>query len=108
MSNEAGSYLSDRPAAPEPLDWTGTARYEVVRCVGRGGMGNVYEARDRERGQRGALKTLLHFDPAALYLFKQEFRTLAGVHHPNLVRLHELVAAEGERVFFSMELVRGD
>ncbi len=106
MSNEAESYARAGPR-PEPLDWNGTARYEVVRCIGRGGMGNVYEARDRERGQRVALKTLLHFDPSALYLFKQEFRTLAGVHHPNLVRLHELVAVEGERVFFSMELVRG-
>src|ERR1700693_5728519 len=91
----------------EPVDWKGTARFEVVRPLGRGGMGAVYEARDRDRKQRVALKTLLHFDPAALYLFKQEFRTLAGVHHPNLVRLHELVAGESDRVFFSMELVRG-
>jgi eukaryotic-like serine/threonine-protein kinase len=91
----------------EPLDWEGTARFEVLRCIGRGGMGAVYEARDREHRQRVALKTLLHFNPAALYLFKQEFRTLAGVHHPNLVRLHELVAGESDRVFFSMELVRG-
>jgi eukaryotic-like serine/threonine-protein kinase len=87
-------------------DWSGTSRYEVVRVIGAGGMGTVYEARDRERKQRVALKTLLRFDPAALFLFKQEFRTLADVHHPNLVRLYEL-AGEGERVFFSMELVRG-
>jgi serine/threonine protein kinase len=89
------------------LDWKGTTRFEIVRLIGRGGMGAVYEARDRERKQRVAVKTLLHFDPAALYLFKQEFRTLAGVHHPNLVRLHELVAGDADRVFFSMELVRG-
>jgi serine/threonine protein kinase len=91
----------------ESSDWKGTARFEVVRCIGRGGMGAVYEAHDRERGQRVALKTLLYFEPEALYLFKQEFRTLAGVHHPNLVRLHELVAGDLDRVFFSMELVQG-
>ena len=91
----------------ETLDWTGTARFEVVRCLGRGGMGAVYEALDRERGQHVALKTLLYFEPEALYLFKQEFRTLAGVHQPNLVRLHELVAGDLDRVFFSMELVQG-
>ncbi len=92
---------------PEAVDWSGTARFEVVRCIGRGGMGVVYEARDAERRQRVALKTLLHFDAASLFLLKQEFRTLADVRHPNLVRLHEFVAAEGERAFFSMELVRG-
>ncbi len=94
-------------AAPEAVDWKGTERFQVLRCIGRGGMGTVYEARDRERRQSVALKTVLHFDPASLYQFKQEFRTLSGVVHPNLVRLHELVMAEGDRVFFTMELVRG-
>jgi tetratricopeptide (TPR) repeat protein len=93
--------------SPEQSDWQGTARYEVLRRIGRGGMGVVYEARDRERHQRVALKTLLHFDPAAFYLFKQEFRALADVNHRNLVRLYELVANDGDRVFFSMELVHG-
>jgi serine/threonine protein kinase len=91
----------------EPVDWKGTARYEVVRRIGQGGMGAVYEARDRERRQPVALKTVLHVGPASLYWFKQEFRTLADVHHPNLVRLYELVATEGDHVFFAMELVRG-
>jgi eukaryotic-like serine/threonine-protein kinase len=91
----------------EAPDWKGTARYEVLRCIGKGGMGLVYEAFDRERQQRVALKTLLNSSPAALYLFKQEFRTLADVHHRNLVRLYELVVGEDGRVFFTMELVSG-
>src|SRR5580698_189326 len=95
------------PPEPDPLDWKGTERFEVIRRIGRGGMGVVYEARDREEHRRVALKTLVHFDPASLYLFKQEFRTLAGVTHPNLVRLYELVAVADQRVFFAMELVRG-
>ena len=93
--------------APRPLDWIGTARYEVLRCIARGAMGSVYEAYDRERRQHVALKRLLYFSPNSLFMFKQEFRTLVDTCHPNLVRLHELVAAEGERIFFSMDLVHG-
>jgi hypothetical protein len=100
--------VSVRPSGPEspPVDWGGTERYEIVRYLGRGGMGVVYEARDRESGQTLALKTLLTATPDALYLFKREFRALADVDHPNLVRLHEFVMAD-DRVFFTMELVRG-
>src|SRR5260221_14645401 len=45
-------------------------------------------------------------DPELLYRLKREFRTLAGVRHPNLVRLHEL-AFDGEDWFFTMDLIAG-
>jgi hypothetical protein len=82
-------------------------RYRVVRRLGEGGMGVVYEAYDRDRAQSVALKTLPGFDADALYRFKREFRTLADLHHHNLVRLYELVAAEEGRAVFTMELVQG-
>ena len=70
-------------------------------------MGVVYEVYDRERAELVAAKTLLHFDATSLYLFKQEFRTLVDVRHPNLVRLYEFVQRAGGDVFFTMERVHG-
>jgi len=94
-------------ASVAPAEWAGTQRYQVLSRLGHGGMGIVYEAFDRERGQAVAVKRLLRYDPAALYLFKQEFRTLADVRHTNLVHLYELVVGGEDEAFFSMELVRG-
>jgi hypothetical protein len=89
-------------------EWPGTSRYRVRRCIGSGAVGAVYEAFDEERGALVAVKRLRDFSPVAFYNFKQEFRALADVDHPNLVRLYELIATEDREVFFTMELVRGE
>ena len=66
----------------------------------------VFEALDRERNLRVALKALTDVSASRLYLFKQEFRALAGIVHPNLVTLYELLE-EGDEYFLSMEFVEG-
>ncbi len=81
-------------------------RFQIVRRLGAGGFGIVYEALDRERGERVALKTLARVSASALYRFKREFRALADIAHDNLVRLHDLVGS-GDAWFFTMELVHG-
>ena len=84
----------------------GTPRFEILARLGAGGMGVVFEAFDLDRKARIALKLLPRSEGSLLYLFKQEFRALADVAHPNLVTLHELIEHQGDW-FFTMELVDG-
>jgi hypothetical protein len=82
-------------------------RLRIVRRVGEGATGVVYEAFDRERDARVAFKTMSRLDAAGVYRIKNEFRALAHLQHPNLVRLHELFAQNGTWLF-TMELVEGE
>jgi predicted ATPase len=83
-----------------------SSRFELHRELGKGGMGVVYEAYDHETDSRVALKTLRCSEPGALLRFKNEFRALADLQHPNLLRLGELCCERGQW-FFTMELVPG-
>ncbi len=82
-------------------------RYVLERVLGEGAFGLVYQAHDELRDSAVAVKWLRRLDADAVLRFKQEFRVLADVVHPNLVALHELFV-EGGRWFFAMELVRGE
>jgi serine/threonine protein kinase len=81
-------------------------RFDLIRRLGEGTFGVVYEATDRRDGKRVALKLLR--DPRAewIHRIKREFRALHDLHHTNLVALEELFCV-GERWFFTMELLDG-
>jgi HAMP domain-containing protein len=86
------------------------ARYEIQSILGKGGMGIVYKALDRDLEDMVAIKTLrseaLSADPTLLDRFKQEIRLARKITHPNILRTHDLGETSGLR-YLSMEFVKG-
>jgi tetratricopeptide (TPR) repeat protein len=105
MSSSMADALATLPLDAERGPDAGP-RFDVVRTLGSGGMGVVYEVVDRAMNARVAAKVLPRSDAQGVLRFKREFRSLARIVHPNLVALYELIAHDGEW-FFTMELVDG-
>jgi len=85
------------------------ARYEIVRLLGKGGMGEVYLARDLELGREVALKLVaphLAADPAMLARFRREIQLSSLVTHPNVLRVYDLGESGGLR-FLTMQYIEG-
>ncbi len=101
--DEDPSLQSEAEALREMLS---AVRFTLVRRLGTGGMGVVWEAYDQKRGELIALKTMRRIDPATLVRFKHEFRAYSDISHTNLVNLYEMFAVK-DRWFFTMELVEG-
>lgn len=81
-------------------------RYRIVRQLGRGGMGAVYEAEDQRLGITIALKETLSTEASMLKQFEHEARLLAGMQHPALPRVSDHFV-EGNRAFLVMEFIGG-
>lgn len=84
----------------EAPDLSGT-KYRLIREIGRGGMGIVYEAEDVELDRRVALKVLNGVDISG------EARILARLEHPGIVPVHDVGTLPDGRVFYAMKLVEG-
>ena len=85
------------------------ARYEIIRLLGKGGMGEVYLARDLELGREVALKLVaphLAADPAMLARFRREIQLSSLVTHPNVLRVYDLGESGGLR-FLTMQYIEG-
>src|SRR5437762_1764119 len=86
------------------------SRYQVLKILGQGGMGAVYQARDQELDRIIALKLIrpeLASNPGILQRFKQELILSRHVTHKNVVRIFDLGEAEGTK-FITMEFVEGE
>ena len=94
---------SGSPAAPPASDQD---RYELLEFIGRGGMGDVYTARDPRLGRTVALKLLRRDDPQVVERFQREARMQARIDHDNVCPVFEVGEADG-RPFIAMQLVVG-
>jgi serine/threonine protein kinase len=94
----------DHPLAQQRL-----GDFEIVREVGRGGMGVVYEARQVSLNRKVALKVLcggLGLSPKAVPRFRREAEAAAKLHHTNIVPVYA-TGEENGTYFYAMELIDG-
>jgi len=85
-------------------------RYERVRHLGKGGMGEVTLVKDNDIGRTVAMKQLLtpSQNPACVARFVDEIRTIGQLEHPNIVPIHDVGVDENGQLFFVMKHIDGE
>jgi tetratricopeptide (TPR) repeat protein/predicted Ser/Thr protein kinase len=96
-----------------PLEGTRCGPYRVLRLIGRGGMGAVYEAEQDSPRRAVALKVMnsASGNPELIRRFEQESRALGRLHHPGIAQIYEAGTADtgaGTQAYFAMEFIRGE
>jgi serine/threonine protein kinase len=84
--------------------------YQVLSAIGKGGMGEVWKAKDTKLGREVAIKTLpdaFARDSERLERFQREAEALAALNHPNIAAIYGLEESGGRR-FLVLELVEGE
>jgi serine/threonine protein kinase len=84
--------------------------HEIIALLGKGGMGEVYRARDLKLKREVAIKILpeeVSRDADRVSRFQREAEVLASLNHPNIAAIHDLAEANGSR-YLVLELVEGE
>lgn len=131
--DQAGSFMDAPAFAAISTDWADglhertfqagnivSGRFEILRFIAEGGMGEVYAAKDVELGLKVALKTIrseIASDPCTLARFKQELQLARRITHPNVCRVFDLAhhqipetaeKAARDVTYLTMELLEGE
>jgi len=106
------TWISDATARHlrQVADWPdlGATKYELLEEIGRGGMGTVYRARDRELERDVAIKVTSLPGVSDDERLRGEARVLASLEHPGIVAVHESGRLPDDRAYYVMSLVAGD
>jgi len=107
----SGGTHADIGAAARPLP-TAIGRYRIIRLLGEGGMGTVYEAEQDQPRRLVALKVIKPGLAAGerLWRFEHEAQALGRLQHPGIAQIYEASTADtgfGPQPYFAMELIRG-
>ncbi len=108
--DETQEIFTNRPQCSLQLNAVLKGRFRILRFIGKGGMGEVYEAADLELGGSLALKTLrpeLSNDPEFLTRFRREVQLARQVTHPNICRVFDVGHEDGQ-TFLTMEFLDGE
>src|SRR5437867_6741739 len=108
VTGNYGSYSADAKLA----EGAAMGRYKIVRLIGEGGMGAVYEAEQDQPRRTVALKVIKPgmASPALLKRFEQEAQALGRLQHPGIAQIYEAGTADtgfGPQPYFAMEYIRG-
>src|ERR1044071_3732291 len=111
MNEEPTAVLGSEGESSRPLGWIATfepgqivgERYRIVRLIGAGGMGEVYEAHDLELGEDIAIKVVR---VGSFERVRREIQLARQITHRNICRTFDL-GRDGDVMFVTMELLRG-
>lgn len=106
---DMSGHMADSAAVEGPVPSLRVGDFRIVRAIGRGGMGVVYEAEQVSLGRRVALKILplaSALDPAHLQRFQVEARAAAQLHHPHIVPVFAFGSERGIH-YYAMQFIEG-
>ncbi|MCB1079496.1 MAG: serine/threonine protein kinase, partial [Verrucomicrobiae bacterium] len=114
MSNPVSSYSNWEPPSPDVLGGQ-LPGYDVVRFVGKGGMGAIYEGKQRNLERRVAIKLmpkeLYRAEDLAGYQFEERFqreaKAMARLDHPSIVGVYDFGKTSGDDYYLVMEFIDG-